>query len=104
MLRISVAKADSSADGGHDLEAAIEYYSDTSRAALDYYAGGMARGEHDGLHTHGGECAERPTTVVGGKRALDALGLTEGQEVHTDQVAAMALGLSPDGSVRLTSA
>jgi conjugative relaxase-like TrwC/TraI family protein len=104
MLRISVAKSDGSVTGGDDLQAAISYYQDTQKGALDYYAGGMQSRVADGIHTHGGECAERPTVVIGDARALAALGLRAGQTVERDQVAALALGIHPVGSTRLLRA
>jgi conjugative relaxase-like TrwC/TraI family protein len=101
MLRISVATADGSREGGQDLQAAINYYEDTQAKALAYYEGGRRVGVEDQINTHGGEHSERPTTVFGGARALAALGLTDGQQMVRDQVAALALGIHPDGKTRL---
>jgi hypothetical protein len=61
----------------------------------------MQAGVSDQINTHGGEHAEGATIVVGGERALAALGLSTRQEMVRDQVAALALGIRPDGQTRL---
>jgi hypothetical protein len=48
MLRISVATADGSADGGKDLQAQIDYFEKKQEKLLGYHQG----------TTRGGECAE----------------------------------------------